>query len=475
MISIAAWQCLQPVTITNAQSIVQQRYARVFAGTIAQSLAPSPKGGWTYLVGSTTDANYPTTEGAFDRTCGTDGRCNETVGRFGLERRSDIVFTVVDAAGETIYSTYIGGAGQDDNPAIAVARDGTVWIAARKATPGLENSTAACAGDLWIARFDYMLRRLEELWCTSGSVADLAVDDQDHAWLLGTTSSTPIATVNAFQPTPGGQLDMFVEEFVAGEPAPRMATYLGGSGLDIAMDLAVTPSGAIAIAGYTNSPNYPLVRPVRSVPPSSVVFNDAVVSVLDRSGRFLQFSTQWGGARDDRANGIAVDRDGNVYVAGSTQSIDMATTAGAADSGCGTDQQCNATLDAFVAKFSATGEVLASTYYGGSGVDFGRGIAWRPNGQVLLLGGTQSADFPLVNSQPFQRWHPAVNFEHSFVATFDDRLSRVMRSAFVGDESYLPNVPRFVIRNEFTYVAGQVTTLTGATAPGTYLTAVPLQ
>ena len=52
-------------------------------------IAVTPKGGWVYIVGSTTAPDYPTTPGAFDRTCGTDGACNPVQGRFGIARRAD--------------------------------------------------------------------------------------------------------------------------------------------------------------------------------------------------------------------------------------------------------------------------------------------------------------------------------------------------------------------------------------------------
>ncbi len=89
-----------------------------------------------------------------------------------------------------------------------------------------------------------------------------------------------------------------------------------------------------------------------------------------------------------------------------------------------------------------------------------------------MLGTTQSADFPLVNAPRFTRWTPGVNFEHTFLAVFGRQLERVTRAAFVGDERNLPNVALFKINNGYAYVAGQVTTFTGASAYGTYLTAV---
>ena len=457
----------------TAQSITLRTYTKYIAGTVAQGLATSPKGGWVYVVGSTTERDYPVTDNAFDRTCGTDGSCNMFAGRFGPDYQADVVLTVLDAAGAIHYSTYIGGSGRDDNPRIAVEHDGAVWLAGGKTSTIFENAPAGCSGSTWIARFEFTLRRLEEFWCVNGVVTDIALDHDNHLWLVGTTSGG-LTPRNAFQPTLAGQLDIFIAEVVSREPQLRTETYLGGRGLDIASGIAITPTGSIALVGSTNSPDFPLVRPIRSTPPPSVVRGDAIVVVMDRSGRFLQFSTQLGGSEDDRAEDVAVDALGNVYVAGSTRSADMEVT-GTIDAACGNDRRCDGTLDAFLAKISATGALQASTYYGGSGVDFARSLAWRPNGQLVFVGGTQSADFPLVNAQGFRRWRPAVNFEHTFLSVFDDALTHVTRAAFVGDETYLPGVATLTVWNNYAYVSGQVTTLTGASAYGNYLTAIPLQ
>ena len=59
-------------TTLGAQSTRLQPFARFMPGTVAQDVVVTPKGGWTYIVGSTTDPNYPVTADAFDRTCGTD-------------------------------------------------------------------------------------------------------------------------------------------------------------------------------------------------------------------------------------------------------------------------------------------------------------------------------------------------------------------------------------------------------------------
>ena len=165
--------------------------------------------------------------------------------------------------------------------------------------------------------------------------------------------------------------------------------------------------------------NFPLVRSFRSM----VSSRDAAVLVLDRSGTFLEFSTYWGGRNNEGGAGVAVDPSGNVYVTGDTSSSDLPVSTAAFDSRCGASGTCDGSIDAFVVKIDPTGSPLASTYLGSTGLDLGRSIAVRPNGQVLVLGTTQSADFALIGAQPFQRWRVGANFEQ-YVSCRSRRATR---------------------------------------------------
>jgi hypothetical protein len=457
-------------SMAGAQSFTRQPYTTFIPGTLAQDLVVSPKGGWVFIVGTTTIPEYPVTANAFDRTCGTDGACNPFQGRFGIERQADIVITAIDAAGQIGYSTFLGGAFRDDNPRVAISPDGILWIAGHTTSPAFEGQPAGCTG-LFVARFAFTMDRIEQLHCLGGpSLIDIALDAEGHLWVLA-NATQPAPTRNALQPNHGGLNDMFLAEIVAGETAPRMATHIGGRSLDIPHALAVTPNGHIAVAGSTTSVDFPVVRPLHPSRSTSIVNGDAVVLVMDRSGTFLQFSTFLGGSSHDEAHGVAVDAGGNVYVTGHSRSTDMIVTEGAAAPRCGSTIGC---FDAFVTKLDATGALLASSFYGGSALDTGRSIAIGPHGAAMMLGTTQSPDFPLVNARPFTRWTPAVNFEHTCLTVFNSRLEQVTNARFVGDERALPNVARFTIRDGFAYVAGQVTPSTGASAYGTYLTAFRL-
>src|SRR5215831_15316880 len=95
----------------------------------------------------------------------------------------------------------------------------------------------------------------------------------------------------------------------------------------------------------------------------------------------LVYSTYLGGAAADVASGVAVDGAGSVYVTGYTNSTNFPTVAGMQPANAGD-------IDAFVTKLSASGVVLSSTYFGGSGGDGGAGVALDSAGAVYLTGFT---------------------------------------------------------------------------------------
>src|SRR5256885_5712961 len=84
-------------------------------------------------------------------------------------------------------------------------------------------------------------------------------------------------------------------------------------------------------------------------------------------------------------------RSGNVYVTGRTASPDFPVVNALQASFRGGD------YDAFVAKLSPDGgALLYSTYLGGAASDSGNGIASDPAGNVYVVGGTRSDDYPIT-------------------------------------------------------------------------------
>ena len=169
------------------------------------------------------------------------------------------------------------------------------------------------------------------------------------------------------------------------DPVIVYSSYLGGSLVDNVNAIAVDGSGAIYVTGQTFSNNFPRVSAFDS---SFAGESEAFVTKFNASGSSLVYSTYLGGNKDDNGFGIAVDASGNAYVAGSTDSIDFPLVSASQTSFGGGAE------DAFVAKLSATGLPVYSTYLGGSGADNARGIDIDESGNAYVAGQTSSPNFP---------------------------------------------------------------------------------
>jgi len=105
------------------------------------------------------------------------------------------------------------------------------------------------------------------------------------------------------------------------------STYLGGTGWDGANSIAIDAGGRAYIAGRTSSGDFPVVNPIQQLrnpaTPDGYVNSDAFIAKLNAGGSALEYSTYLGGGANDEALAIAVDREGNAYIAGSTDSVDF--------------------------------------------------------------------------------------------------------------------------------------------------------
>src|SRR5439155_14661442 len=173
------------------------------------------------------------------------------------------------------------------------------------------------------------------------------------------------------------------------DPVLTYATYLGGTGGDVAYGIAVDASGNAYITGITNSTDFPTAGAEQG---SNAGSGDVFVTKLNPSGTALVYSTYLGGNGADTAAALAVDASGDVFITGSTTSANFPTTTGAFQTTYGGGG------DAFVTQLNSAGNKLVySSYLGGRDADFGQGIAVDTSGHAYLTGSTQSADFPLMN------------------------------------------------------------------------------
>lgn len=184
------------------------------------------------------------------------------------------------------------------------------------------------------------------------------------------------------------------------DPVLSYSTYLGGNQGDVADGIAVDASGEAYVTGSTASSNFPTTSAYQS---SNKGNGDVFITKLNSTGTSLLYSTYLGGGNYDRGNAIAVDGLGNAYVTGTTSSSDFPLTPTlSSTSNVETFQTTSGgNGDAFVAKLDPTGaQLLYSSYLGGSGADFGQGIAVDTARNAYVTGSTQSTNFPTVS--PFQ-------------------------------------------------------------------------
>ena len=125
----------------------------------------------------------------------------------------------------------------------------------------------------------------------------------------------------ALQPeSGGGTSNAFVAEFNPFGTGLIYSTYFGGNTADYGQAIALDLAGNAYVAGYTGSPDLPIVAAAQA---SLAGGYDAFVLVLNSTGSGLDFATYYGGSGGDAANGIALDPSGNVYVAGQTSSANF--------------------------------------------------------------------------------------------------------------------------------------------------------
>src|SRR5579884_4241274 len=175
------------------------------------------------------------------------------------------------------------------------------------------------------------------------------------------------------------------------DPTLLYSTYLGGSGSDSATSIAIDGSGDAFITGGTTSSNFPTSNPEQKATGGD---SDVFVAELNPAGNALVYSTYVGGSSFDKGTSIAIDSSGNAYVTGYTSSPNFPTTSKAFS----TTYQGNGNSEAFVLKLNSGGSALGySTYLGGSGGDFGQGIAVDNGGEAYVTGFTFSTNFPTKN------------------------------------------------------------------------------
>ena len=312
-------------------------YSTFVGGSAADrtnTLALGPDGS-VAITGFTGSSDFPTTPGAVRSTFGGGTATYEDVPVDAFAARLD------PTGSRLVYSTYLGGSGDDVGNGVALDDDGNTYYAGISESPDFPTTpgslkpsygTPAPVLNGYVTKLDRWGRLV---WSTylGGPVRDSAsgidVDARHDVYISGSTIGEFPVTAGVAQTTFGGVRDWFVAKLDRSGSALHWATYLGGSDFDgRSPTLQVDRHGHADVVGATASTDFPTTRD--AFQPANAGALDLGIVQLDRRGG-LRFSSYFGGSGEDDSVGTApaLDRHGNFYIGGVTSSTDLPVTRGA--------------------------------------------------------------------------------------------------------------------------------------------------
>jgi hypothetical protein len=414
--------------------------------------------GNTYLTGWAASQDFPVTGNAFQTT-------RMTIGSYLY----DVIVMKFDPSGTLLYSTFLGGAQNDQGGPIVANPDGSVYVGGYTQSPDFPTTSNAFQ-KAWGGGLDGFLARISSdgsqlLYSTylggSGdeAITSMILNADGSLWMSGVASQAGLpASANAFQPQPNGIDNSFVAKAqfdTSGNLQLPYLTFIGGSqsgqtngpGEGWPSSLALDAAGNVYIAGTTQSSNYPVTanayeQPVtlshgcdNSPNPNSI----GVVTKFSPDLSQMLYSTYFGGKTEDQ-NGfpycnqgigsIHFDVKGNIWLYGYTAESDLPITANAISSQLNGTGAANG-QDTFLAELSADGSTLLyGTYLGGSGLDSTGSMAFDTAGNIWLSGSSNSTNYP-VTSDALQTQDSGGGYDFTLTELSPDG-TKILYSTYLG-------------------------------------------
>jgi uncharacterized protein (TIGR03437 family) len=355
---------------------------------IANSIAIDGAGN-VYIGGTTTSDNLSVTENVF-----------QPVNRGG--ETDAFIVKLAPNGNQVLFATYIGGGSDDWGAAIAVDNQGSVYLTGYTRSTDFPTRNPlqpqlAQARDVFVTKFAADARTLVYSTFLGGVGQDIglgiAVDATGAAFVTGSTNSGNFPVPNAVQRQLAGgnnEGDAFVAKLNPAGSALVFSTFLGGTNNDQGWQVLVESGGSLLIAGFTASGDFPVRNPFQQ---SFGGTRDLFVTRMNAAGSEIQFSSFYGGPSEENPGfrPLAVDSSGAIYLAGYTNSPNLIQIS-PAQTGYGGNP-----YDGFVARIAPNGSALLySTFVGGSGDDRVHSIAIDGGNRALIAGLTASANFPGV-------------------------------------------------------------------------------
>lgn len=374
-------------------------------------------------VGSTMSGGFPTTLGAYSRV---------------LAGETDIFVSKLNpSAGQLIFSTLIGGSSVDLPRAMEADASGNVYIAGYTSsanfpvTPGAYQTTLSGNYDVFILKVNPSGSSLIASTLVGSTASDvatcLAIGSDGSAVVGGQTSSANFpTTVGAFDRGFNGygdDDDAFLVKLNSNLSQLVYSTFLGSTSREKINCVALDSDGKPVVAGFTYSALFPTSATAYQTTFGGGL-SDVFVAKFNANATALDFSTFLGGGMSEEASAIVLDGSNNVCITGLTWSTNYPVSVNAFRN------SSNGSSDAFVTKLSADGSILlASTYFGGSGVDRGISIALDAGGNIVFGGLTQSTDMPTDASSFYPT---AQGLSDVFIARLNPTATQLIYSTYFG-------------------------------------------
>ena len=296
--------------------------------------------GNTYIAGTTFEASIATTPGAFQTQPTAAPTCGFIQGPSSPVPCNDSFVVKLDPTGTVVFATYLGG-----------------------------NADT--------------------------SATSIAVDQQGNVYVAGTTSEG-LGSTNTFPVTPGAaftnptRVSGFVAELNPAGSQLVYATFIPGATIAA---LALDSDGNAFVTGSGFPSSFPTTAGAFQVSPKSSANSfPGIVAKLNLSGSALLYATYLSGSGtpngNDYPSSIAVDAEGNAFIAGSTRSTDFPVTSGAfLTSNPGT-------VSVFLTKLDPQGDGLVYSTYLGEDAGYSATVKLDVQGTAFVAGATASASFP---------------------------------------------------------------------------------
>ncbi len=306
-----------------------------------------------------------------------------------------------------VYTTVLAGSGDDVARGVAIGPDGSAYVCGYTYSTDFPVLGAYCTtnsggADAFVSRISPDGTGVVYSTYIGGSGNDyawsLAVDDVGEVRVGGFTYSADFPLLRPLQSVlagGAGDSDAFLFGLESNGATLVFSTYLGGGDREHCYGLSWEPGGQIYICGDTRSTDFPITNSITGdsvLQETNAGLVDAFVACLAENGTGIVYSTYLGGSDTDYGKALVAVPDGSCVMVGKTSSLDLPVTNAVQETLAGGQYD----TDMFIARVDSIGtNLLLSTYCGGHDADIGVAVALGADTDVFFAGYTSSTDLPV--------------------------------------------------------------------------------